>query len=122
MKRLRTSHKVIALVILIVCSLVACESGHAKAVRLVDDGIALSKQGKAREAATVYGQAIEADPSLPEAHYGLGRELAQLHHLDEAAAEFKEALRLRPAFLEASEALTRVTAAIESRQASFIQR
>jgi tetratricopeptide (TPR) repeat protein len=98
-----------------------CVSGHAKAIKLTDRGIALSKDGKTREAIDAYGRAIEADPSLPEAHYGLGYEFARMRHLDEAAAEFREALRLRPGFIEASESLTRVSAAIEARQASFIR-
>ena len=73
-----------------------------------------------RKAATLFGQAVKAQPELPEARYGLGLELARLRLYDAALPELQEACRLRPGYLEASKALTRVSQRIASRNAPVI--
>jgi tetratricopeptide (TPR) repeat protein len=44
-------------------------------------------------------------PSMAVARFNVGRLLAQLGKLDEAAAEYRETLRLEPRFVEARRAL-----------------
>ena len=61
------------------------------------------------EAIAEYEGAIEIDPSLPEAHNGLGAALASSGDFEGAEDSFREALRLRPDFPEARRNLNMLT-------------
>ena len=51
---------------------------------------------RADEAAAAYTDALRADPTLAQAHNGLGAALAMLGEHDRALTEYTEALRLKP--------------------------
>jgi len=59
-------------------------------VELADHG------GNVDEAMACFRRALQAKPDYAEAHYNLGKALAQLNRLPEAIARFHEALRYRP--------------------------
>lgn len=90
-------------------------SGNAKALALYNEGVTLALAAKGQLAIEKYGLAIEANPKLPEARYGIGVELARLRHLDQAKVHLEEACKLRPGYVEASRLLTRTNAAIAQR-------
>jgi tetratricopeptide (TPR) repeat protein len=60
--------------------------------------------GALDEAVATYGKALELDAKSAEAHSGMGRALARLERLDEAAPHFRQAVsldaRYRPSLLE----------------------
>jgi cytochrome c-type biogenesis protein CcmH/NrfG len=56
---------------------------------------------------------IEINPGDGEAHYQLGRLLASAGKTDEAAREFREALRIEPGFAQAKQSLKQLGAEIE---------
>jgi tetratricopeptide (TPR) repeat protein len=65
---------------------------------LYDYGVALSNAGELDRAQEMADAALKADPKLAEAHVLCGRLLVAKRRLPEAAAEYREALRLRPDF------------------------
>src|SRR5262249_50757407 len=64
-------------------------------------------QGKVEESKAALGRATRLEPSAARVHYLLGIAQANVFQMKEAAGEFREALRLRPDFLEAQYALAR---------------
>jgi tetratricopeptide (TPR) repeat protein len=62
------------------------------------------------EAIKHYSRAIEANPAYPEAWYNRGICYEAVGNLEAAANDFREALKLRPAYPPAEEGLKRVTA------------
>ena len=60
-------------------------------------GKALSKLNRHAEAVQLYRLAIQLQPDLWEAHFGLGDELAGGGQFSEAANEYGQVIRLRPA-------------------------
>jgi tetratricopeptide (TPR) repeat protein len=69
---------------------------NADPAALCERGDALLEKGKLDRAIAVYRQALQIDPDLPEAHFGLGLALDAQGKLDEAIAELREAIRLDP--------------------------
>jgi predicted CXXCH cytochrome family protein len=65
---------------------------------LYEYGVALSGGGQFDRAQEMAEAALKADPGLAEAHVLRGRLLVAKRRLPEAAAEYREALRLRPDF------------------------
>ena len=63
------------------------------------------------EAIKHYTRAIEADPRYAEAWYNRGISYEAVGNLNDAANDFKEALKVRPVYPPAEEGLKRVTAA-----------
>jgi tetratricopeptide (TPR) repeat protein len=57
--------------------------------------------GELAEAARAYHEALAADPTLPEAHFGLANVLYLLEDAAEAAAEYLRAVELDPEYVEA---------------------
>jgi tetratricopeptide (TPR) repeat protein len=55
-------------------------------------------QGLLKEAINQFGQALSLDASYLEARYNLGMAYMAQQQLDDAIAEFTEALRLNPQF------------------------
>jgi tetratricopeptide (TPR) repeat protein len=60
--------------------------------------VALSSGGQFDRAQEMADAALKPDPGLAEAHVLCGRLLVAKRRLPEAAAEYREALRLRPDF------------------------
>jgi Flp pilus assembly protein TadD len=56
---------------------------------------------------------IEINPGDGEAHYQLGRLLASAGKTDEAAREFREALRIEPGFTPARQSLEQLAAPVQ---------
>jgi len=75
-------------------------------------GSAYEQQGRLIEAITEYALAIQstADTTMAaQTHFKLGRLLAKTGKRKEAAENFKEALRLKPDFAQAQQALNNIT-------------
>lgn len=64
------------------------------AAALVDEGMAAKDAGDVDEAAAAFQEAIAADPSNEEAHWGLAWVLAQQKKNDEAIEEFEMVLEM----------------------------
>lgn len=71
------------------------------AQRLIEQGIALRRQGKLAEAARAYEQAIETAPALAEAHYNLGIVRRDQGRIRDAAQCWRRAVELKPNFIPA---------------------
>ena len=71
------------------------KSGH-KARPLLNLGNALSKQGKVKEAAIRYHEALRIDPDYAEAHINLGVALFRQGRFEEAIIHYTEALNIKP--------------------------
>ena len=61
-------------------------------------GVAMNQLGRWEQAIPWFRQAIEANRTLPHAHFALGAALAQFGQLDEARASAKTGLALDPSF------------------------
>ena len=73
---------------------------------LINLGIALAQSGLPGEALPPLEKAVRLEPGCAaEAHHALGAILASLGRLDEAVAEFTEALRLNPSHPQAGSLL-----------------
>lgn len=59
------------------------------------------QEGKPREAAEMFREAIRRSPTHADSHYGLGVSLFQMGKAREAVAAFEETLRLNPAYADA---------------------
>ena len=57
-----------------------------------------------------FRQVVQIDPRDAEARYHLGRLLALVGKVEEAAGEFQEALKIRPGFTVARDGLNQVLA------------
>lgn len=77
---------------------------HQSAVDLYDEGLALERQGRWREAAGAFERSL-AIADTPAAHYHLGRSLMQLGELDSAENHLERALELSPSYGQASNTL-----------------
>jgi len=64
-------------------------------------GGALAGQGKNKEAAAAFGEALRLNPHFARAHHDLGVALGQLGQSAQAELHFREALRLKAAYPEA---------------------
>lgn len=95
-------------------------SNSAKAKRLYRDGLAVISS-RPKDAARILGQTVELNPENAEYRNSFGAALANVGLYDQAAIEFREALRLRPGFQKASANLSLVMQGIEQRQASEIR-
>ncbi len=61
-----------------------------------DLGFVLDRQGKYEEAVENYDKALALDPNCASAHFNLAVSLLRRDELDESAAHYKEALRVKP--------------------------
>ena len=61
-----------------------------------DLGFVLDRQGKSEEAIENYHEALKFDPKCASAHFNLAVSLLRRDRLDEAAAQYKAALRVKP--------------------------
>lgn len=61
-----------------------------------DLGFVLDRQGKSEEAIDNYHEALKLDPKCESAHFNLAVSLLRRDRLDEAAAQYKAALRVKP--------------------------
>jgi tetratricopeptide (TPR) repeat protein len=68
---------------------------------LVNQGLALQRQGKVAEARDVYRRALKADPRNKFALYNLGVLAADSGQVNQAAGNFENALRIDPDFVPA---------------------
>jgi arylsulfatase A-like enzyme/Tfp pilus assembly protein PilF len=68
---------------------------------LVGLGVLLAADGRADEARTLFGRAVEADPYYPKAHFNLGVSLLDEGRPEEAARRFERAAALAPDYLNA---------------------
>jgi Flp pilus assembly protein TadD len=75
--------------------------GRAEALRLMEQGIALRRQGRLDEAVRAYEAAIARDPALAEAHYNLGVALGAQGRIADAARSWRRAAELKPGFVPA---------------------
>ena len=75
-----------------------------------EKAIALYDMGKYADAVTVLDKAVTLQNKFDEGYYWLGRTLEKLNKPKEAIEEYKTALRYSPDYLEAKEALERLTA------------
>lgn len=77
----------------------------ANQARLRDDPIAKGRElqaaGKLAEAVAAFSEAVRRNPNSAEAHYLLGKVLADMGQREKALAELTEAIRLRPSYAEA---------------------
>lgn len=64
--------------------------------------------GLADEALEAFRDAVRYAPTSAEMHFALASTLASTRRFDDAAMEFKEALRLRPDYQEAKTSLESV--------------
>jgi len=69
-------------------------------------GLALDRAGKPSEALTAFQQATHLNPNSADAHLHLGKTEFALSHVNEAIAEFHEALRLDPGNTQAKRLLS----------------
>ncbi len=76
-----------------------------------DLGLALLRQGRAAEASEHLGVAAKLVPTDPVIHCYYGKALAAAGKLDEAKAQYTEALRLKPDYTEAKKSLAAISAA-----------
>ena len=102
--------------ILIAAFLVASVGcGSYRAEKANAAGNAHLKAGKPAEAVAAFATAVKLKPNVGKYHYNLGLAYARLAHLDAAAAQFAEAVRLDPGDVEASRFLTLANRAMASR-------
>jgi len=66
------------------------------ASRCLDEGLALYARGSTREALRLYLRAIDLEPENAVAHYVMGVALQAAGRADEARAQWKSAVALRP--------------------------
>ncbi|MGA7220652.1 MAG: tetratricopeptide repeat protein [Candidatus Sulfotelmatobacter sp.] len=81
--------------------LVACNTGcnrdpNARKQKFLESGNRYRDQGKFREAAIQYGNAVQVDPRFAEAHYQLGDTYLKLKDYNRAYAELSRTLDLTP--------------------------
>jgi Flp pilus assembly protein TadD len=69
---------------------------RAEAIRLLNEGIQAQRSFRARKALELYRQAVNADPSLFEAHYNRGVAAFEENELGEALRAYEQALALMP--------------------------
>lgn len=93
--------------------LVAC-AGH-RAETWNGRGADLAEAGKYEESVKAFGQAIQLEPRLAKAHYNMGLSYMHLHQADQAAACFRRALEIDPAYTDASQWLTTASAVLDQR-------
>ena len=74
-------------------------------------GLVHAQQGKHKEAAAHYAEAIRLQPGNVGAHLNLGNVLARLGSYEAAKAHYAEAIRLDPSFAEAYNAIAMIMAA-----------
>ena len=75
-----------------------------------EKGIALYNMGKYEDAVTVLDKAITLQNNFDEGYYWLGRCLEKLNKPNDAIEEYKTALLYAPDYVEAQDALTRLSA------------
>jgi len=68
---------------------------------MVEQGIALARQGRIDDAVHAYERAIATEPGLAEAHYNLGIAHRAQGRMADAAACWRRAIALRPDFVPA---------------------
>lgn len=87
----------------------ALETEDAQRERRLGEGIALVSQGRPAEAREIFRQLAIGNPAdrrfRVHMHYAWGREHQGAGRLEDAAAEFRRALKLDPTFDQAAEAL-----------------
>jgi len=70
--------------------------GGEAASGLVNDGVALARQGRTEEAIALFRQALRVDPRSANAHIDLGVALAAQGKAQESIAEYRQALAIAP--------------------------
>jgi tetratricopeptide (TPR) repeat protein len=73
-------------------------------------GTLRQRQQRTEDALRCFQKAVESDTNYWEAHYNLANTYLQLKQPDKAAAEYREALRINPAFETARRALEKISA------------
>jgi uncharacterized lipoprotein YddW (UPF0748 family) len=76
---------------------------------LLSSAISLASKGDLDRAIELLKRSIEADPDFADAHYRLGCYYQRKGMKDEASAEYRETLRIRPGHGGASVALSRIS-------------
>lgn len=84
------------------CAPVVTAKDRTSARISYDLGINAFDRGDNREALRALSASAKQDPYLPDAHHALGLVYHSMGKLDQALAQYREALRLRPKFSEAS--------------------
>lgn len=84
------------------CTPVVTAKNRASARISYDLGINAFDRGDNREALRALTASAKEDPYLPDAHHALGLVYHSMGKLDQSLAQYREALRLRPKFSEAS--------------------
>ena len=64
-------------------------------------GATLQRQGKLKEAVSIYEKAIQIKPDSADAYNNRGIALVELGELDKAVASYKQAIQIRPDYAEA---------------------
>jgi Tfp pilus assembly protein PilF len=67
------------------------DASRSSALAMIDEGIALEKQGCTAEAMVRYDAAVQADPQSARAHLGKGNLLLAGAQFDEARSEYQRA-------------------------------
>jgi Flp pilus assembly protein TadD len=76
----------------------------------------LAAQGRAGEAIVHVERAVKIAPQIPELHYLLAEALAGQGRVEEAVAEYRQALALRPGWTQAAERVSALTGATSGRR------
>ena len=82
------SLRLLAVALLIPATFTSCtRDPNVRKRRFLESGNRYSKQGKLREAAIQYANAVQIDPRFAEAHYQLGETYLKLKDYNRAYAE-----------------------------------
>ena len=91
------SLRLLAVVFVISASFTGCtRDPNVRKQKFLESGNRYAKQGKLREAAIQYANALQIDPRFAEAHYQLGETSLKLKDYNRAYAELARAVELAP--------------------------
>ena len=76
-------------------------AGCGEQINHLEVGEALLEQGKVEEASVEFKKAVEKNPNLAKAHFGLGNVAMKKNMLEEAADHYRKAFQLDSTFVEA---------------------
>ena len=79
-------------------AIVADDEDMKMAAKLLEEADAAYKKGNAQEVVDLATKSIKLDPKKPAAHYLLGSAQLSLRHNEDAAAAFREVVKLKPDF------------------------
>jgi len=76
-------------------------AGCGEQINHLEVGEALLEQGKVEKASVEFKKAVEKNPNLAKAHFGLGNVAMKKNMLEEAADHYRKAFQLDSTFVEA---------------------